>query len=73
MKMKEFGPPGEGARVPGAPLDPPMDFVKLFTPSECDQYRSIHIGIAQNGYRTHSCSTLHTHKCITVAPYEQSH
>ena len=23
MKMKEFGPPG-GARVPGAPLDPPM-------------------------------------------------
>ena len=20
MKMKEFGPPGEGARVPGAPL-----------------------------------------------------
>ena len=26
MKMKEFGPPGGGARVPGAPLppDPPM-------------------------------------------------
>ena len=22
--MKEFGPPGGGARVPGAPLDPPM-------------------------------------------------
>ena len=24
MKMKEFGPRGGGARVPGAPLDPPM-------------------------------------------------
>ena len=24
MKMKEFGPPGGGGRVPGAPLDLPM-------------------------------------------------
>ena len=24
MKMQEFGTPMEGARVPGAPLDPPV-------------------------------------------------
>ena len=29
MKMKEFGPPGGGARVPGAPpLDPPLHGIK---------------------------------------------
>ena len=26
MKLKEFGPPG-GARVPGAPLDPPLSTI----------------------------------------------
>ena len=30
MKMKEFGPLEVGARVPGAPLDPPMHYVDVF-------------------------------------------
>ena len=32
MKMKEFGPPGVGGggRVPGAPLDPPMQVIFRF-------------------------------------------
>ena len=29
MKMKEFGPPGGGARPWRPPLDPPMDYHRL--------------------------------------------
>ena len=42
MKMKEFGPPG-GARVPGAPLDPPMAYQQEsisvgYQPPACGPY-----------------------------------
>ena len=30
MKMKEFGPPGGGARPWRPPLDPPMQMILLF-------------------------------------------
>ena len=36
--MKEFGPPGGGGGVPGAPLDPPMHSIHQLTDIDCSLY-----------------------------------